>query len=420
MSTTNNTEGEIINSEVQEQPSAIKVFIRRTKKVTKRFINRKIVFPLVYKVASRKPLQENKVIFLEIRYDGITNSYQKIYDELKNNYDCEIHVHHFKQGFVERKDEYVRKIKFFIDAATAKYIIFNDSSDTQGVLKKRKGQHYMNTWHATGAFKRFGFATADKGFGGNGKELSKYPLHPEYDMVTVSSPEICWAYAKAMGKDEKEISPVGVSRTDVFYEEEYIAQAYKNIYELVPAAKDKKVLLYAPTFRGTPRHAQAPDQLDIKQLYDNFKDEYVLIIKHHPMVIEENRPIIPEECKDFAFDVTDDGAINDLLCVADICITDYSSLIYEYSIFERPLIFFAYDLDEYFDERGFFYDYNELTPGPVYSKTSEIVDYIRNIRTSFDKDKVHDFRVRFMSSCDGHATERIMNTFFKELDKYKK
>ncbi len=397
-------------------------FHRRVIKRFKRFVNRKIVFPFVYKMASRKPIQDNKVVFLEIRFPGITDSYQKIYERLEKEYNVEIHVHHFRQGFVSRREEYARKIRYFKDAATAKYLVFNDSSDTQGTLVKREGQHFLNTWHATGAFKRFGFATAEKNFGSSRAVMEKYPLHPDYDMVTVSSPDICWAYIEAMGKEKTKecINPIGVSRTDVLYEDDYIAKAYKDIHDLVPLTKEKKILLYAPTFRGSPRKAQAPDQLDIKQLYDNFKDEYVLIIKHHPMIAKENRPVIPKECKDFAFDITDSGVINELLCVADICITDYSSLIYEYSIFERPLIFFAYDLDEYFDDRGFFYDYNELTPGPVYTKTSEIVDYIKNIDTSFDKDKVHDFRVRFMSSCDGHATDRIMNTFFKELDKYKK
>nr|MCR4902405.1 CDP-glycerol glycerophosphotransferase family protein [Butyrivibrio sp.] len=355
-------------------------------------------------------------------FDGITESYLELYNYLKDNYDVDIHVHNFRQGFVSRTEEYTRKIKFFRDAADAKYIVFNDSSDTQGTLKKRKGQKYLNTWHATGAFKKFGFSSAEKRFGSTRSNQLRFPLHPDYDMVTVSSPEICWAYVEAMGKEKHKdcVQPIGTSRTDVFYKEEFINNARKHLEKLVPAVKEKKVLLYAPTFRGMPRAAMAPDQLDIEKLYENFKDEYVLIFKQHPMVKKDNRPVIDEKYKDFAFDVTDDIDIADLLCVADICITDYSSIIFEYSIFERPLIFFAYDLDDYYDERGFYYNYEEMTPGPICTKTDEIVDYIKDIDNKFDKEQIHAFREKFMSSCDGHATERIVEQFFSELDAYKK
>lgn len=106
--------------------------------------------------------------------------------------------------------------------------------------------------------------------------------------------------------------------------------------------------------------------------------------------------------------------IEDLLCVSDICISDYSSLVFEYSLFERPMLFFAYDLDEYFDWRGFYYDYNELTPGPVCKTNDEMIDYISHLDERFDKQKVIDFKEKFMRSCDGHATDRILHMVFAD------
>ena len=100
--------------------------------------------------------------------------------------------------------------------------------------------------------------------------------------------------------------------------------------------------------------------------------------------------------------------IDKLLCVSDVCISDYSSLIFEYSLFERPMIFFAYDLDEYFDWRGFYYNYDELTPGPIVKTTEEIIDYIQHLDTRFNPSQVRAFREKFMSACDGHATDRIL------------
>ena len=100
--------------------------------------------------------------------------------------------------------------------------------------------------------------------------------------------------------------------------------------------------------------------------------------------------------------------IDDLLCVSDICISDYSSLVFEYSLFERPMIFFAYDKAEYDDWRGFYYDYDEMTPGPICTENEEMIDYIQNLDTRFNKQEIADFHYKFMRSCDGHATERIL------------
>ena len=143
-------------------------------------------------------------------------------------------------------------------------------------------------------------------------------------------------------------------------------------------------------------------------------------MKHHPLV--RKRPKISEELlNNFAVDFTDDMSIESLICVSDICISDYSSLIFEYSLFERPMIFLAHDLETFFDWRGFYYDYDELTPGPIFSTNEEIIDYISNIDSRFNKQEVIDFRNKFMSACDGHATERIIETTFgNEYDKHKK
>ena len=73
------------------------------------------------------------------------------------------------------------------------------------------------------------------------------------------------------------------------------------------------------------------------------------------------------------------------------------------------MIFFAYDLDEYFDWRGFFYDYDEMTPGPIVKETEQVIDYIKHIEERFDVSEVEAFREKFMSACDGHVTERILN-----------
>ena len=107
-------------------------------------------------------------------------------------------------------------------------------------------------------------------------------------------------------------------------------------------------------------------------------------------------------------DVTDKMDIASLLMVSDICISDYSSLVFEYSLMERPMIFLAYDLEEYYDDRGFYYPYEEMMPGPIVKTTEEVIERLQHLEDWFDRKLVCRFRDKFMSACDGHATERLL------------
>ena len=377
------------------------------------FLRLKWILRRTYKKASREPLRENKVVFLEKNGDEISDNYSLIYEELKKDKRWDIHVHYLRFNSTRARHRIHKEKEFLEDAATAAFIVLNDSFDLQGIIKKRKGQKIMNTWHACGAFKRFGYATADKGFGGNTKQLQKYPLHPSsYDLVTVSSKEIEWAYVSAMGLEDcrQAVKGMGVSRTDVFFDDAFVKGAVDGFLKDHPSAMGKKVMLYAPTFRGFVREAYTPDAIDIGSFYERFHDEWVMVFKYHPF--SKNRAHIEERYRDFAFDLTD-VPIERLLPVADICISDYSSLIYEYSLFERPMIFFAYDLDEYFDFRGFFYDYEELSPGDVVKTNGELMESVGRVTgDGYDIKIVKDFKEKFMGGCDGKATERIMESFF--------
>ena len=400
--------------------------IRQIKKYIGEKRKDKLLFhtlPEVYEQYRKDPVDEKKVIFIELRLPEISNSFRMIYGELTEKYEMDVHVHLLRNTFVPRK-EYIRRCKEMLqDAATAKYIFVNEASEVLSCVDIRPETIVTQVWHACGAFKKFGKSTAELIFGPDAKQLNRHPNNRNYTHVTVSSPEIIWAYAEAMDLKGHEdvIKPVGTSRTDIFFRPETSKEAFRHLYEKFPAAKGKKVILFAPTFRGRVAHATTPDCFDLEAFYQAFGDEYVVVMKHHPLVRE--LPELPEQLKHtFAYDATKTMTIEDLLCVSDICISDYSSLIFEYSLFERPMLFFAYDLDEYFDWRGFYYPYEELTPGPVCRTNEEMIDYIRHIDERFEKQQVIDFKNKFMSACDGHATERILDMVFGQevLEAYKK
>lgn len=376
-----------------------------------KYILFKHIYPAYYKKQSKKPVNPKKVVFIEVRFDSLTDNYKLLWKALEED-GYELYTS-FLRNIVPGRKAYIKRcLNMLAEISDAGYVFLNDACNVTSCIRLRPETVMTQVWHACGAFKKFGYSTAEKIFGASKSELDKYPNYKNLSYVTVSSPEIIWAYEEAMGLEHKDniVRPVGVSRTDIFYNPEFIQRAKAKMAEVFPESEGKKIILYAPTFRGRVAKAESPDVLDIGLLCEKLGDAYVLVEKHHPFV--KKRPGIDEAYSDFAIDVTKEMDIDELLCVSDICISDYSSLVFEYSLFERPMLFFAYDIEEYFDWRGFYYSYHDLTPGPVVKTTEEILDYILNVDTIFDRQQVAAFREKFMSACDGRATQRIIDLVF--------
>lgn len=382
-------------------------FLRGAKKLY-RFYSLRIMYPRLYKKHANKEIDKEKVVFIEVRMPEISDNFRYIYDELKNKYTYKISTHFLHMSFSRWREYEQFCKKMVVDVADAKYVFLNDASNVFSCLPLRKETVVTQLWHACGAFKKFGMSIAELKFGDDKKTLGKYPYHGNYTHVTVSAPEVVWAYEEAMNvrHEENIVKPVGISRTDIFYDPEMKKLAFDRLYSVFPQARGKKIILYAPTFRGRVASAKTPDEFDMQMMCDALGKEYVMLFKHHPFV--KNRPMIDDAFSDFARDVTEELSIEDLLFVSDICISDYSSLVFEYSLFERPMIFFAYDLEDYFDWRGFYYKYDEFVPGPICRSGKEVLDCIKTMETNFDKHIVTQFKEKYMSACDGHSTERIM------------
>lgn len=382
-----------------------KKFISKLRRIRKHY-RYKVYFPKVYSSSCTEPVQENKVLFLEMRFTKLSNSFELIYKALEESGEYDLKCSYVQFNFIRGREFTQRVNEMLKELATAKYVFVDDASLILSSIPLRKETVAINLWHACGAFKKFGRSTAELKFGSSAATLDKYPNYGNLTHVTVSSPEVIWAYEEAMHLPKGIVKATGVSRTDQFYDKKFVESRKQKLYEIMPEAKGKKVILYAPTFRGHVATASSPDRIDFERFCRELGNEYVIVCKHHPFV--KNPPIIPEELQHFARDLTKYLSIEDLLCCADICISDYSSLVFEYSLFEKPMIFYAYDYDNYCDWRGFYYDYSEFTPGPVVQTEDELLNSIKNIDTQFDKQKVIDFKEKFMGSCDGHATERII------------
>ncbi len=375
----------------------------------------KKLLPQIYNDLSQRPV-EHKVVIME-NGAPLSTSQTYMYRYLLKHTDYEVEVHLLKIRQVPDLIYYMNAKRYIEAAATAKAIFNCTANILMGHLKLRPETTYIQLWHGCGAFKKCGLSTIDYSFGKSKKSHKEYPQNTNYSYVTIASPEVSWVFEEMMGIDKNAgiIVPTGISRTDSFFSSAFISKSYEKLYKKIPCAKEKKVILYAPTFRGNVATCTSPDVLDVKKFAEALGDEYILIFKHHQSV--RVVPSIPEEYEgSFAYDMTRGKGmdINELMTVADILISDYSSVVFEYSLFERPMLFFTYDIDEYVDQRGLYYDFNEITPGPMFDNNDDMIDYILHIDERFNKEEVTQFKEKFMCCCDGHSTERIVKLIEKK------
>jgi CDP-ribitol ribitolphosphotransferase len=177
--------------------------------------------------------------------------------------------------------------------------------------------------------------------------------------------------------------------------------ALRARYDLQPGAR---LLLYAPTFRADPRDARHPQELDLKAVRDGLAPDWRLLLRLHPLVRSADRT--PDDLAGFVVDVSDWPDMNELLLVADMLVTDYSSAVFEYALLGRPIAFFAPDVEAYEAERGFYLEVPEGLPGPLFTTTSALVDHVRSAHA--DLDRIHEFARTWFDVADGQATERFV------------
>lgn len=301
--------------------------------------------------------------------------------------------------------------KFFSLAykiARSKVVIVDDFTPVLNGVWAMKHCKLIQLWHACGAFKTFGFSRIGKEGGPNQTSWN----HRSYDYAMVSSSEICRFYAEGFGIDEKNVKPLGVPRTDDFFKEEYKVEIRQRLYEQYPVLKGKKVILFAPTFRGNGAgSAYYPfERFGADALLKELSEEYILVIKHHPFVTEVHP--VDESVQSRVLDLSGESEINDLLFITDVLITDYSSVIFEASLLNIPMLFYAFDLEEYVVNRDFYYPFKNFVPGKIVRSLTDIICSIK--AQEYEQDKVESFKHRFFDDLDGRSSERVAD-FVLEL-----
>ncbi len=290
--------------------------------------------------------------------------------------------------------------------ASSRVVLVDDYYFPIYPIARRPGTTVVQVWHASGAFKRFGRATLGKGWGVDTEFIRRVPIHSNYDLALVSSESVAPAYAEAFGAPIAIFTArYGMPNTDPLVDPARSATAREKARSRLGIGSDEIAVLWAPTFRGTSiLEAAAPSDLDLELLMSQLSPRHRLILRMHPFVQQSLK--IPAALRNRVVDASSEEEINNVLLAGDILVSDYSSLIYEFSLLGRPIALFAPDLDRYEQERGFFFDYRTGVPGPVFAETSELAAWIS--AATFDLERVRAFAARSFDRADGHATERLV------------
>lgn len=296
----------------------------------------------------------------------------------------------------------------------SKYWIFNFRA--LDYWKPKKTQIYVQCWHGT-PLKRLGYDIINSDNVMNSiKEIREkyrndtkrfnYMISP-CDFVTEKFSS-AWNLKK-YGK-EKAVLQIGYPRNDFL--NTYTKIDVNNIKDnLGIGGIDKKIILYAPTWRDNQHDPEKgyvyENPIDFNYIKEKLEDDYIILFRAHYLVADSFNF---DEYDGFIYDVSYYDDINELYIIADLLVTDYSSVFFDYAILTRPMIFYMYDMEEYRDEmRGFYIDLGKL-PGPIVKTEEELVKSIVNIESTVIKERIDTFNNEYNTMNDGHAAERLVET----------
>jgi CDP-ribitol ribitolphosphotransferase len=257
----------------------------------------------------------------------------------------------------------------------------------------------VQVWHAVGALKRFGADTARPL-----REPERSFLHRYYDWVVTSGEDARRPWSAALRTPVERVLPLGTPRTDLFFDEVAMQQARQRLLRAYPVLADRRVVVVAPTFRGRGRTRYAAPGLDARRLRDALPANHLLVLRTHPS-------LDPAGVSTAGYDLVVDPAtdMNDLLVVADVLVTDYSSAVFEYALLRRPLVLLVPDLAAYEADPGLYLDYRREMYGTHVTDTDGVAAAILTARV--DPAAQDAFIARHLGACDGGASARFVERF---------
>lgn len=333
-------------------------------------------------------VKEDKITFISLESDHLTGDFKLLSDSLRkeNRYELNYILVKFEKSLKGNFLYFISCIRQLFAINTSKLVILDYNNYVVSNFK-RDNVKVLQLWHASGAIKKFG------------NDVSRDYAISGYDYVIVNCDYFVKPFASAFGVKEENVKVTGIPKTDRLFQSHKIRKDQKWMWEHYPQIKGKKVVLYAPTFRGKLMHNLGNSTIDLDRVAQELGSDYVILYKMHPLL--EN--VIISESQDVI--CCNGMSIKRLFSVSDYLISDYSAIIIDYSAFEKPMLFYTPDLEEYRKDVGFYVDYEKEMPGPICFNEKQVIEAIK--KDAFDINKIRAFKKKFFAYTDGKSVLRV-------------
>lgn len=368
------------------------------------------------------PKKKNLVMFESFFGKSYSDNPRAIYEYL-NKHHPELtlywsadrrHINTFKKYNVKYATRF--SIKWLFLMTRAKYWIVNSRMPLW--IPKPKNTIYVQTWHGT-PLKKLGIDIEQVLMPGTTTEKYKKNFLYEsskWDYLISPNRYSSEIFTRAFGF-KKTLIESGYPRNDFLINHNDL-KTITNIKEKLGLPLDKKMILYAPTWRDNEFYSKGRYKfdlkLDLKKLQSTFGESHVFLLRLHYLVAEN---LDLSNYNGFAIDLSHHDDIRELYLISDMLITDYSSVFFDYANLKRPMLFYVYDIESYRDHlRGFYFDLEQNAPGPLVKTTDELIAEIQEIERS-DYKLPHSFEHFYSKFCsleDGLASKRVSNVIFKK------
>ena len=365
---------------------------------------------IYFRYYNRKPINKNQFIFASFLGKFYSDSPKYLYEYMYNKYGDELDyvwVINDQNVDIPGNPKKVKRfsLAYYKELARSKYWVINGRQASR--LHKRDSQKIISTWHGT-PLKKLGLDIGNVHTRDPNIKKSYIKVAKEWDYLispnhyTTEILRSCFAY-------DGDILETGYPRNDILYNA--TPEQVQKIKDDLNLPSDKKIVLYAPTWRDDEYFDAGKMHFTLKLELDKLQkaigDEYIVLVRTHYFVADK---LDLSPYKGFAYDVCKYDDIAELYLISDILITDYSSVFFDYANLRRPILYYTYDLEKYENVlRGFYIDIHSEVPGPLLKTTEEVIDAILNIEDLKKEyaDKYDEFYERFCSFEDGNASKRI-------------
>lgn len=353
-----------------------------------------VVFRALLRIDARK------VLFASDSVAELRGNQRCLFDEVSRSRPDAVLAVNLREG-VHSHRPFRQTARLARDLATSRVVVLDDYFPELYRVRVRSGTFVLQVWHASGAFKKVGFSRM--GLPGGPRRGSS--LHRGYDAAVVSAEAVRSCYAEAFNLPLDRVHATGVPKTDFLFDSARVAAVGRAVRERLGISPEQRVILVATTFRGRGQFTARHDStlIDLPRLVAETGASTTVLVRNHPFA----RPEQPVDPPTGVVDVSGFPDADELLCAADLLVTDYSSILFDYALLRRPAVLYVPDRNAYEEERGIYFPLESYCWAGLAETMDGLIEAVRD--PAMDEDALDRVLTTHMAACDGAATARVTN-----------